>query len=72
MLVIKQLIVPIDFHSIYFPTMEFNGDQQLFGSSKYFKTSFLFYIRKKLIQVGNGMRVCEMMTKFKFLGELFL
>ncbi len=30
MLVIKQLIVPIDFHSISFPTMEVNGDQQLF------------------------------------------
>ncbi len=29
MLVIKQLTVPIDFHSISFPTMEFNGDQQL-------------------------------------------
>ncbi len=26
---------PIDFHSISFPTMEVNGDQQLFGSSKY-------------------------------------
>ncbi len=25
----------IDFHSISFPTMEVNGDQQLFGSSKY-------------------------------------
>ncbi len=34
--VIKQLmLVPIDFHSISFPTMEVNGDQQLFGSSKY-------------------------------------
>ncbi len=29
MLVIKQLMVPIDFHSISFPTMEVNGDQQL-------------------------------------------
>ncbi len=35
MLVIKHLMVPIDFHSISFPTMEVNGDQQLFGSSKY-------------------------------------
>ncbi len=35
MLVIKQLIVPIDFHIFSFPTMEVNGDQQLFGSSKY-------------------------------------
>ncbi len=32
MLAIKQLMVPIDFHSISFPTME---DQQLFGSSKF-------------------------------------
>ncbi len=25
---------PIDFHSMYFPTMEVNRDQHLFGSSK--------------------------------------
>ncbi len=37
MLVIKQLIVPINFHGISFPAMEVNGDQQLFGSSKFFK-----------------------------------
>ncbi len=30
MLVIKQLIVHIDFLSISFPTMEINGDQKLF------------------------------------------
>ncbi len=35
MLVIKQLLVSIDFQSIYFPTMEVNGGQQLFGSSKF-------------------------------------
>ncbi len=36
MLVIEQLMVPIDFHSIYFPAMEVNGDQPRgFGSSKY-------------------------------------
>ncbi len=46
MLVIKQLMVPIDFHSITFPTMEVNGDQQLFGSSKFFKiSSSVFNIR---------------------------
>ncbi len=33
LLVIKQLMVPIDFHSIYFPTIEVSVDQQLFGSS---------------------------------------
>ncbi len=58
MLVIKQLMVPIDFHSISFPIMEVNRDQQLFGSSKFFKISyFVFNIRKKLIQVWNDMRV---------------
>ncbi len=31
MLVIKQLMVAIDFH-IIIPTMEVNGDQQMFGS----------------------------------------
>ncbi len=39
MLETKQLKVPIDFYSIYFPTMEVNGDQQLFGSLKSFKIS---------------------------------
>ncbi len=60
MLVIKQLMVPIDFHSIYFATMEVNGDQQLFGSSKVFKiSSFVFNIRKKLIQIWNNMSVSK-------------
>ncbi len=46
MLVIKQLMVPIDFHSIYFLTMEVNGNQKLFGSSTFFKiSSFVFNIR---------------------------
>ncbi len=36
MLVIKHLMVPIDFHGISFSTMEVNGDQQLFGSSNIF------------------------------------
>ncbi len=36
MLVIKHLMVPIDFHNIYFPTMEVNGDQQQFASSNIF------------------------------------
>ncbi len=31
MLVTKQLMGPIDFHSIFFLTMEVNGYQQLFG-----------------------------------------
>ncbi len=47
MLVIKEFMVPIDFHSIYFPTMEVNGDQQLFGSLKFFN------IRKKVYGFGT-------------------
>ncbi len=39
MLAIKQLMVSIDIHSISFPTMEVNGEQQLFGSSELFKIS---------------------------------
>ncbi len=35
MLVIKQLMVPIDFRSMSFPTMEFNGNQQLFDCSNF-------------------------------------
>ncbi len=40
MLVIKQLMVLIDFLSNSSPTMEVNGDQQLFGSLKFFKIYF--------------------------------
>ncbi len=58
MLVNKQLMVPIDFHSISFPTMEVNGDQQQFGSSKFFKISyFVLNIRNNLIQVWIGMTI---------------
>ncbi len=46
MLVIKELLVPIDFHSISFP-MEINGDQQLFGSSKFFKISSFVFNKKQ-------------------------
>ncbi len=35
----------IDFNSISFLTMDVNGDQQLFGSSKFFKIPFVFNIR---------------------------
>ncbi len=66
MLVIKQLMVPIDFHSIYFSTMEVNGNQQLFGSSTFFKiSSFVLNIRKKCIQFWNEMRVSKW-RKFHF------
>ncbi len=59
MLVIQQLMVLIDFHSIYVPT-EVDGDQQLFSFSKLFKIFyFMFNIRKKLIQVWNDMRVSK-------------
>ncbi len=72
MLVIKQLMVPFDFHSISFPTMKVSGDQQLFGSLKFFKiSSFVFNIRKKLVQFLNDMSVSKW-WQFLFLGELFL
>ncbi len=65
MLVIKQLMVPIDFHIISFHTMEVKRDQQLFGSSKFFKISYVvLYIRKKLIQVWNDMRVSKWLQHF--------
>ncbi len=46
MLVIKELIVSIDIHYNYFPTVEVSGDQQLFGSSKI--SYFVFNIKKKM------------------------
>ncbi len=53
----------IYFNSIYFPTMEVSGDQQLSGSSKFFSSSsisfFVFNITEKHIQVWNGMRVSK-------------
>ncbi len=70
MLVIKQLLVPIDIQSIYFPTVEINGE--LFGSSKFYKIFyFVFNIRKKLIKVGTDMRMSKL-WQFSFLCELFL
>ncbi len=67
MLVIEQLVVPIDFHSVYFPTMEVNGDQQLFGSLKFLKiSSFVSNIKKKLIQVWNDMRVRKLWQNVYF------
>ncbi len=39
----KTVNGPHNFHSISFPTMEVNREQQLFGSSKFFKvSSFVF------------------------------
>ncbi len=61
MLEIKQTVVSIDFHSIYVPTIEVIGDQQLFGSSKYY---FVFSIRNKFIQVWNNMRVSKWWQHF--------
>ncbi len=43
MLVIKQLIVPIDFYSKEINTMEVNGDKQLFGSSNFFKIFYFVF-----------------------------
>ncbi len=36
-LAVKQLMAPVDFYSIYFHTIDINGDQQLFSSSKFFE-----------------------------------
>ncbi len=50
MLVIKQLLIPIDLHSIAFPSLEVNRDHQLFGSSTFFKiSSFMFDARKRTL-----------------------
>ncbi len=48
MLVIKQLMVPIDFHSIYFSAMEGNWDRQLFVSSKFLQIFFCVQHMKEI------------------------
>ncbi len=52
MLVIKQLMVPIEFHSISFNTMEVKGDQQLFSSSKFYFLQNIFYVQHKETHTG--------------------
>ncbi len=71
MLIIKQLLVPFDCHSIYFflHTMEVNGDQQMFGSAKVFETySFVFNIRKKLVLFGmtKCWQNCHLWVNYSF------
>ncbi len=50
---------PIDLYSIYFPTMEVSGDQQLFSSSKFFKIYYFVFNRERFIQVWNDMMVSK-------------
>ncbi len=51
----KQLMVAIDFHSIFFHTMQVNGYQQLFANI--FQTLFfVFNKRKQVIQVWNQLK----------------
>ncbi len=52
MLVIKELIFPIDLQSISFPTMEVSGDQQLFFSSKILQNIFFYVQHKKETYTG--------------------
>ncbi len=60
MLVTKQLKVPIDFHSVFFHTIEDNKYHQLFGLIIFFRTSsFVFNRRKKLTQVYNNIQVSK-------------
>ncbi len=48
MLVIKQLLVPIDFNSISFPTLDVSGNQQLFSSSEILQSIFFLLCSKGL------------------------
>ncbi len=73
MLITKQLLVVIDFHSAeknkY--TMEVNGYQQ-FWLPTFFKIYiFVFNRRKKIVQFWNYLRVIKW-WQFSFLGELSL
>ncbi len=49
MLVTKQLTVAIDFHSIFFYTIEVNGFCQLFGDQYYSKKKKKKIIKKQII-----------------------
>ncbi len=58
---------PHDFLSIYLAIMEVNGDQQQFGSSKFFNiSSKKKKKKKKLIQVWNDIRVSKLWLNFHF------
>ncbi len=52
MLVIKNVMVPIDFHSISFPIMEVNGDQQCLVLQNFRISSFVQH-KKELIMFGK-------------------
>ncbi len=56
MLVIKQLM-PIDFHSIYFPIMEVIGDQKTVWFFKILQNIFFCVHREK--ETYTGLERCE-------------
>ncbi len=55
--VTKQLMVAIDFHSIFFHTMDVNGYSQLFGNQLSSEYLLLCLTKEKLIQVWNNSMV---------------
>ncbi len=48
----------------YFPTMEFNGYQQLFGRTFFKISSFVLNRRRKLIQICNNLKVSKWWQNF--------
>ncbi len=73
MLVIKKLQVPIDFHSISFPTMEVNRDWGPKKIGLVFQKIFFCVQYKKETYIGLERHEGEItITDISFLGELFL
>jgi len=56
MLVTKQLTAPIDFHCIFFLTIEVNECRQVNCLVPFKISYFMFNRRKRLIQIWNNFR----------------
>ncbi len=73
MLVIKKLQVPIDIHSISFPTMEVNRDWGPKNIGLVFQKIFFCVQYMKGTYIGLERHEGEItITDISFLGELFL
>jgi len=70
MSVTKQLLDPIDFHSIFLShSMEVNWDEQLFGYRHFSKYLLLCYTQERNLYIGlKQQKGEEVMAEFSFLG----
>ncbi len=68
----QTIAVAIDFHSIFFHTMEVNGYQQLFGYQKYSKYFILCSAEERNNRLGTIWEWVNHDKIMSFLGELSL